>query len=237
MPVTVRVLGSEGQSQWLRLENTENGQLFVETVSFPINSVQVDPESELISGYSTVTYTTCLSADEAPTFSDFDTLFLPYSIRLTSCKDGMIYLVPEDTDKDIDAIGGASIDSVVAIAYTPVIISLNGLENGVYWLYVRDSTGNISEPEAFTITGVGIENAYSEEIKIYPNPSSTILNIFTGNSELHSIEINSLNGQLMYSGEMEGSSQQIDLSLFTEGVYFITIRSNNIVTTRKIIKH
>ena len=41
----------------------------------------------------------------------------------------------------------------------------------------------------------------------------------------------------MYSGEMEGSSHQIDLSLFTEGIYFITIKSNDLVTTRKIIKH
>ena len=236
MPVPIRVFGSDEQSQWLRLENTEDGQFFVENVSFPITSVQFDPAREFITRNNKVIYSPCLSSNGAPTISAVDTIYLPDSILVTSCEDGMIYLVPEDTDRDIAVIVEASIDSVLATAKTPVSISLFGLENGVYWLYARDSTGNISEPEEFTIMGVGIVNAYSEEIKIYPNPANTILSIVTGNSDLHYIEINSLNGQLMYSGEMEGISQQIDLSSFTEGVYFITIRSKDIVTTRKIIK-
>jgi hypothetical protein len=236
MPVPVRVLGKGGKMQWFRLENTENGQLFVENVSFPITSVQFDPARELITRNNKVIYSPCLSNNEVPTFSAVDTIYLPDSILVTICEDGMIYLVPEDTERDIAVIREASIDSVSARANTPVGISLFGLENGVYWLYARDSTGNISEPEAFTIIGVGILNTYSEQIKIYPNPTNTTLSIVTGDSDLHSIEINSLNGQLMYSGEMEGITHQIDLSSFTEGVYFITIRSKEIVTTRKIIK-
>jgi hypothetical protein len=35
---------------------------------------------------------------------------------------------------------------------------------------------------------------------------------------------------------MEGTTQQLDLSSFQSGVYFITIRSKDFVTTRKIIK-
>jgi hypothetical protein len=35
---------------------------------------------------------------------------------------------------------------------------------------------------------------------------------------------------------MEGKSHQIDLSSFQKGVYFITIRSKDFVTTRKVIK-
>jgi len=52
----------------------------------------------------------------------------------------------------------------------------------------------------------------------------------------HSIEITSLNGQQILSGEMEGTSHQIDLSSFQKGIYFITIRSKDFVTTRKIVK-
>ncbi len=55
MPLPIRVNGSDGQSQWLRLENTENGQVFVENVSFPIISVEFDPEYELISRNNTIT--------------------------------------------------------------------------------------------------------------------------------------------------------------------------------------
>ena len=35
---------------------------------------------------------------------------------------------------------------------------------------------------------------------------------------------------------MEGPTHQLDLSSFQKGVYFITIRSNDFVRTRKIIK-
>ena len=52
----------------------------------------------------------------------------------------------------------------------------------------------------------------------------------------HTIEIHSLNGQLIYSTRMEVSSHQIDLSSFQKGVYFITVSSTDYVITEKIIK-
>ena len=42
--------------------------------------------------------------------------------------------------------------------------------------------------------------------------------------------------QLMFTKIMEGSSHQIDLSSFQKGVYIISIRSKDFVTTEKIIK-
>jgi hypothetical protein len=71
---------------------------------------------------------------------------------------------------------------------------------------------------------------------IYPNPIVDLLTIKTDFPESHFIEITSLNGQLMLSREVEGTSYQIDLSAFLKGVYFITIRSKDFVATRKIIK-
>jgi len=38
------------------------------------------------------------------------------------------------------------------------------------------------------------------------------------------------------SEEMDGISFQIDLSSFPKGIYFITIRSKDFVTTEKVIK-
>ncbi len=236
MPVPVKVNGSDGQSQWLRLENTENGQLYVENVSFPITSVQVDPERELITGYNRGTYSPCLSNSEMQTISVIDTIYLPDSILVTICEDGIIYLVPEDTDTDIAVIRGACIDSIVAISNTPVNVPLSGLDNGTYWLYARDSTGNISEFEAFTIMGVGVEQGNSESFHIYPNPTNSLLTIETESSDHYSINITTLNGQHILIGEMEGASHQVDLSSFQKGVYLITIRSKDFVTTRKIIK-
>jgi hypothetical protein len=73
-------------------------------------------------------------------------------------------------------------------------------------------------------------------LSIYPNPTNTLLTIETEHPNHYSIEMTSLNGQLIYNAYMEGTTHQIDLSSFQKGVYFITIRSEDFVTTRKVIK-
>ena len=74
------------------------------------------------------------------------------------------------------------------------------------------------------------------EIRLYPNPAQDIVTIETGKSEQCTIEITSINGQLVYRIRMNETKLKIDLSSFQKGVYFITIRSKDFVTTRKIIK-
>ena len=73
-------------------------------------------------------------------------------------------------------------------------------------------------------------------VNIYPNPVNSFLTIETGISGLYDIEISSLNGRLLYQSEYGEPAIQIDLSSFDSGVYFITIRSKDFVTTRKITK-
>ncbi len=85
-------------------------------------------------------------------------------------------------------------------------------------------------------SGTEIEEYSMSGLSIFPNPTNTLLTIEADQPGYHSMEITSLNGQLTYSEEMEGSTHQIDLSSFQKGVYFITIRSEDFVTTRKIIK-
>ena len=97
-------------------------------------------------------------------------------------------------------------------------------------------SGNISEPQAFTILGVGIEEIDAKTLTIYPNPTNAQISFETVTSDIINIEITSLNGQLIYSKVMEGTSHQLDLSTFRKGVYFITIRSRDFLTTRKIVK-
>jgi hypothetical protein len=71
---------------------------------------------------------------------------------------------------------------------------------------------------------------------MYPNPANNLLTVEVAGSDLYSINITSMNGQLIYSTNMEGPTHQIDLSSFQKGVYYISIRSNDFVTIRKIIK-
>jgi hypothetical protein len=82
----------------------------------------------------------------------------------------------------------------------------------------------------------GIEGYSQSGLSIYPNPTNDVFKIETGIVGQHSIEITSLNGQIIQSRTFIGSSHQIDLSSFQKGVYFITVRSKDFNTTEKIIK-
>lgn len=87
------------------------------------------------------------------------------------------------------------------------------------------------------IGGLHYDGANQEgDFTLYPNPVKEILKIETNNSDMHCIEITSLNGQLIYKREMEGPTLQLDLSSFQKGVYIITVKSRNIIRTDKIIK-
>lgn len=73
-------------------------------------------------------------------------------------------------------------------------------------------------------------------VRMYPNPTNDILRIHTGSEKPISIEVISINGQLLYTTIYHGSSQTLDLSSLQKGIYFITVRSEDFVSTRKIIK-
>jgi hypothetical protein len=73
-------------------------------------------------------------------------------------------------------------------------------------------------------------------IHYLPHPVDKELTVEMESQGEYTVEITTLNGQIILSKEMEATTHQFNLSSFKKGVYFITIRSRNIMTTRKIIK-
>ncbi len=161
------------------------------------------------------------------------------TIYATSNKDGTIYLVNEETPADLKKIRMLFTlqDSLTAQANIPVEFPSAGLSVKDYWLYAVDIYGFISKPDTVTIVpGTGVEENINTGISIYPNPANDLIIIETNKVGQYFIELNSINGQLIYSTKMEGPTHQIDLSSFQKGLYFITIRSRDYVMTKKIIK-
>jgi hypothetical protein len=126
------------------------------------------------------------------------------------------------------------------------------------WL-AFDSTPTLNEvcvwtmpfpPEGVDVASWGCPNMYYSKdcsttqleehsycrLSLFPNPINNLFTIETSSIDHYSIEITSLNGQLLLNKQVEGTTHQLDLSSFDSGVYFITIRSNDFVTKRKIIK-
>ena len=114
--------------------------------------------------------------------------------------------------------------------------NFNSLCTGTYELSVEDGDGDMVTATIDILTGIDEPVTGDRSLKIYPNPTNNLLSIETEYSDHYSIDIILLNGQEVFKGEMEGNFYQIDLSSFQKGVYFITLRSRNIVSTRKIIK-
>ncbi len=80
------------------------------------------------------------------------------------------------------------------------------------------------------------DNISTEHFQIFPNPTRDHIIIQTKAQERYSIEIVSLNGQIIYRSYYEGPTLKMDLSSLRKGVYFITVGSRDFVRTEKIIK-
>lgn len=180
-----------------------------------------------------ISYTDCKSPEISSTELDE----ISSSIQATSSEDGLIYLVPEGTDAELDRIKEVSVYTADVEANTPVNLSLADLSGGEYWLYAQDNSGNISEKQTLTAnTAVGMDDVFESEVRVYPNPAREFVNIELGDAVSASLEIFSLNGQLLYSMDQLHSSQQIDLSGFEKGMYMLSIRSGKSQKIKKLIK-
>ena len=73
-----------------------------------------------------------------------------------------------------------------------------------------------------------------EELRIYPNPATSVLNI--KNAENATIEIYNILGQILYTKNEISIYEQIEVSQFTSGTYLMKIKNGNTVKTSKFVK-
>lgn len=104
------------------------------------------------------------------------------------------------------------------------------------WYYGSDAdySGDIGYAELDIIIDVQTYNR--SELTIYPNPASNILNLRSEVKGEQFIEIFSVNGQIVFSGIMEGDEMQIDLSEWSTGIYMLKQQSGSFIKTVKLIK-
>ena len=83
-----------------------------------------------------------------------------------------------------------------------------------------------------TTSLLSTQNAQMEAIQIYPNPTQDMLKI-QSNQLIDAIRITDLSGKEIYRNI--GYQDQINLTAFNAGVYFINIHSGTQVYTEKFI--
>jgi hypothetical protein len=129
-------------------------------------------------------------------------------------------------------------DAVNATLDGSVLTLNSGSKGGSSTFQVIASAGFTQRMDQITVSSsVSTPSIQTKQsINVYPNPAKDIFHIELKDKGEYLIDISSINGQFMHSEKLQGTSHQIDLSSFQKGVYFITIRSKDFVTTEKIIK-
>lgn len=115
-----------------------------------------------------------------------------------------------------------------------VALSNDGSKVAVGWPYA-DHTGanNVGAVDVYDYSSVlSIKTLYQDKINIYPNPATSILKV---NHKIHSdftISIYNLQGKRV----LESSTNTIDVSKLSKGIYFLQIKTSKFDSFKKFIK-
>jgi len=102
--------------------------------------------------------------------------------------------------------------------------------------FIGATTTNYILIDSFSISNtLSNETFNSESISIYPNPTSSILNISNSNNvEIKTISVVDINGRLVKN--QNGALTEINVSDLNAGIYFVTIETAEGKATKKFIK-
>ena len=110
-------------------------------------------------------------------------------------------------------------------------------EAGSYTLTVTNP-----ENDCFAVATIMVEietaniNLDKQSIKIYPNPTSDLIQIDFSEKVQGTISVYSLQGQQLKQKPISNINMSLDLSAFSTGVYFLKIETSNGVLYDKILK-
>lgn len=131
------------------------------------------------------------------------------------------------------------IPTITSLSTNPY--NLSGLTaNTAYDFYVRndcdlDSLSAWAGPFNFTtVSNVGV-NVVSNHIglSLYPNPNSGIFTL-SFKAQNVSVKVISMMGEVLLIKNNVNTNEYIDLTNHATGIYFVTVTSNDIVTTQKV---
>jgi hypothetical protein len=104
--------------------------------------------------------------------------------------------------------------------------------------YIYSDTNGCSDTATSTITVsvcTGIENADENNISIYPNPIRDIITI-KSSEIISAINLYNILGEEVLLMKIGSNDVNIDLSSFSEGIYWIRVQTNKELITKKIVK-
>lgn len=123
-----------------------------------------------------------------------------------------------------------------------IIVATSGsLAQGDHYLYVRvqntDGNWSIYEKQYFEVNGtLGLESYNLNEVKIYPIPTSNVLNISLPDAmQIENIKLIDLNGKILLN--QSSQIKTINIAHLQDGMYLLQIETNLGDISKRIIKN
>jgi hypothetical protein len=115
--------------------------------------------------------------------------------------------------------------------------SLLGYGQYEYWIVASNSNGcfDTDTITVFVNYGLGYNEIPDEGIEIFPVPSDSYISVLSP-KDANLIEIYDVYGRMIIQKNVTGNSQNIDISAFAEGVYFIEVSGEDWSIVRKIVR-
>lgn len=116
-------------------------------------------------------------------------------------------------------------------------LQYNFTQNGTYnmCLVVTDNCSTDTQCLQVVINGLGINDSEKNEIKLFPNPVTSILFFELPESSLSKYVITDAIGNVVMNGELKGNS--LDINKLANGLYFIQIENQGMIYQQKFIKN
>jgi len=99
------------------------------------------------------------------------------------------------------------------------------------------TTNGISFVKELKMGATGIAGVNANNVQVYPNPANSVVNINLSEHQFTNIEVYSMIGTLIATGNISGSQIKLDISAYNRGVYFlklINLDTGDQITTRFI---
>ncbi len=130
-------------------------------------------------------------------------------------------------------------------SYTANIPGLNGANDVAYYIYAENDNNKTeshprigaADPHLFSYSGgsAGTNDLVdSNFVNLYPNPSSTLVNLQT-TLVSGTVSIFNTSGQQVYVNAFNEATSTINLSGFTSGVYIVKVTGENRSITKKLV--
>jgi len=147
---------------------------------------------------------------------DFDSDIFNYNVEL-----------PEGTN-EIPLVAGIPMDENATV----VVVPATELRDNITTIdvFAEDLATNNRYTVTFTLA-TGLNELHDKQVKLYPNPTTGILNIQTNNAA--DVYVYATDGSII--GEYQlFNNKQIDLSHLSNGIYFVKVLTENEIITKKI---